>query len=97
MLLKGSEEYKKAQQVANNLSKLAETNRVYNNSYFNIAYEDFGRAIAAVKRIDCFAAQVAATVDKGMNPYNRCVAYISSKQAWIIACAIVENNIETKL
>lgn len=28
-----------------------------------------------------------------MNPYNRLVAIISDKQAWILACCAIENNI----
>jgi hypothetical protein len=50
----------------------------------------------AVKKTEGFASQVAETVAKTIDYYGFKIASISSKQAWIIACAIVENNIELK-
>ena len=45
-------------------------------------------------KLDAFAAKVAETINKTINPYAAKVANVSSKQAWILACAAVENNIE---
>lgn len=50
--------------------------------------------IANLNRMrDGFAAKIAETVDKTMNPYGKKVAFISDKQSWILAVAAVENNI----
>lgn len=46
-----------------------------------------------VQATDGFAAKIAETVDKTMNPYGKKVAFISDKQSWILAVAAVENNI----
>lgn len=29
-----------------------------------------------------------------MNPFSFRVAFVSKKQAWVLACAIVENNLQ---
>lgn len=47
-----------------------------------------------VMALDCFAAQIAKTIDASIDIYGYKVANVSSKQAWILACAAVENNIE---
>ncbi len=97
MITKGSDEYKRAGQIANELMALAATNRWNDNSVFGMNYDKMGRAILQVAQIDSFAGQVAQTVEKSMNPFGKQVAFCSSKQAWIIACAIVENNISFEL
>lgn len=51
------------------------------------------RFISQIQKIDGFAAKIAETVDKTMNPYGKKVAFISEKQSWILAVAAVENNI----
>lgn len=94
MIAKNTTEYKKAQTIANNLVADANINRRNNNSYFDIASETVGRFVFAISKLDAFAAKIAETVDKSMNPYGYQVARISDKQAWILACAAVENNIE---
>ena len=91
---KGTESYKRAQVIANKIMEVANTDRWHNNSYFEIAFEEMGGILIKVKELDHFAAKVANTLFDSMNPYNRKVAYMSKKQAWIMACAIVENNVD---
>ena len=55
-----------------------------------LCVDDFGRIIDAVAGLEGFAGEVAKTVAKTIGGPS--VARCSSKQAWIIACAIVENN-----
>lgn len=92
MLTKGSQEYKKAQELANEIMDLASTNR-RNNSYFNIAFNKLGLVIGLLQKTNTFAAKIADTVDKTMNPFGFQVANVSSKQAWILASTVVELNI----
>lgn len=93
MLQKGSSEYKQAQSIANEIKSLADTDRWNNNSYFGIAFNALGQFISKVQATDGFAAKIAETVDKTMNPYGKKVAFISDKQSWILAVAAVEYNI----
>ena len=60
---------------------------------FDIAFNALGQFISKVQATDGFAAKIAETVDKTMNPYGKKVAFISDKQSWILAVAAVENNI----
>lgn len=87
-------DYKAKQTIARKIEDYAKTERWNNNSFFPIAFEELGQFIYAITKLDCFAAKVAETVDKSMNPYGFKVANVSSKQAWILACAAVENGIE---
>lgn len=87
-------DYKTKQEVARRIESYANTERWNNNSFFDIAFNGLGRLINSIEKIDCFAAKVAETVDKTMNPYGYKVASVSSKQAWILACAAIENGIE---
>ena len=93
MLTKGSNEYKKAQEIANELARAAKYNRATSNSLYDIYFEKVGHFVEAVKKAGGFAANIADTVDKSMtlSPYR--LANISEKQAWIMACSAVENNI----
>ena len=93
MITKGTEDYKKASKLANELSDYANVNR-RNNSYFDIAFENLGRVITVVENTNTFAANIAKTVDNTMKPGSWQVAYLSSKQAWILACCVVENNLD---
>ena len=52
---------------------------------YDLAFENLGRFIDRIKSTPEFAAKIAETIDKSMNPYARRVARISSKQAWILA------------
>lgn len=93
MITKGSEDYKKASELANKIQEYAKCERWSNASYFDIAFEKLGEILNKVSKLDCFAANVAKTIDENMNPYGKIVAYCSSKQAWILACALIENKI----
>lgn len=94
-LVKGTADYKKAQALANELTELATMERNSgNNHYFIGAKCDLDIFIDKIAKLSCFAAQVAETVNKSLsNPYGYTLANISDKQAWILACAAVENNI----
>ena len=96
MLIKGSKEYSAAQALANKLVRIADTDRIYCNSLWNIYDNELGLFIEKIMKLSGFAAEIAATVEKSMrNPYRSgAVARISSKQAWVIACAAIENGIE---
>lgn len=91
---KGTENYKKAQEIANKLQNYAGTQRWNQHSFFDIAYDKVGKFIAKLMDVEGFASKIAKTIDGTMNPYGAVVARISSKQAWILACAAVENGIE---
>jgi hypothetical protein len=93
MITKGTEAYAQAQKVANKIQNYADMERWSNNSFFHIALEDLARFLSKVMDLDCFAAQIAKTVDNTINGHGFKVARCSSKQAWILACAAIENNI----
>jgi len=91
MITKGTELYKMAQQVANDLVCDAKISKNDRNGWelFGTKIQLFCRKVMS---LDCFAAKIAETVD------NTCcngftAARISDKQAWILACAAVENGI----
>ena len=93
MITKGTAEYKKAQEIANEFDRLS--NASHNNGmYFEMCYEKLATALESVMKLQGFASQVATSVNNNMNPNRSKMVTISSKQAWIIACAMVENNIE---
>ena len=90
---KGNKGYKMAQKLANKLTEVASYQRWNQNSLYNMYFDDFYQFIFAIKETETFAAKIAETVDENcqLNGYN--IAKISSKQAWILACAAIENNI----
>lgn len=94
---KGTENYKKAQILANELVRIASYERWNNNSLFELFYDRMGDFLDKIKELNCFAAQVATTIESKMNPYGFKIANISSKQAWILACASIEKNITEKI
>lgn len=85
-------DYKAKQELARKIEQYANTDRRNNNSFYTIAFEAFGRFVYDLSQLDCFAAKVAKSVDATMGKYGK-VAKVSSKQAWILACAGIENNI----
>ena len=95
-VLKGTENYREAQKLANNLVRIASYERWNNNTLFELFYDRLGNFLDKIKELDCFAAQVASTIESKMNPYGFKIAYISPKQAWILACASIENNVTEK-
>lgn len=94
MLTKGSKEYKQAQELANQLQSYANTSRWNESNFFDIAFDTLGKFINAILKTNTFAAKIAETVDKSMNPYGAVVARVSSKQAWILATTAIELNIQ---
>ncbi len=90
---KGNEYYKKAQELANTITYLANTER-NNNTMFSINLEKLGGFIYSIAQTNTFAAKIATTVDNTINPYGYKVANVSSKQAWILACEAVKKNIK---
>lgn len=94
-LEKGTPEYKKAQEYANKLIDLSNTSH-NNGMWFEMCYEKLATAIESLMKLPGLPGQIATTVDKTMNPNRSKMANISSKQAWILACAMVENDIELK-
>lgn len=87
-----TQDYSKKQEMAREIEKSVE--RECTGLSFEVEFERMGKFLDAIKKLGVFASQVADTVEKTMNPYSNKVARISSKQAWILACAAVENNIE---
>lgn len=85
-------DYKAKQELARKIEQYANTDRRFNNSFYTIAFEAFGRFVYDLSKLDCFAAKVAQSVDATMGKFGK-VAKVSSKQAWILACAGIENNI----
>lgn len=86
-------DYSKKQLIANTIARYASKSRNDRNAYEY--YTDLlSSLLDQVMKLDVFAAKVAETIDKSMcKGYN--VANVSSKQAWVIACAVVENGINT--
>lgn len=93
MITKGTEEYRKAQKMAWSLERAAKQSQI-NSAGYTMYLDELCKFLRKIMALDCFAAQVAKTVDSKMDGRSYYVASISSKQAWILACAAVENNVE---
>lgn len=96
MLQKGTEQYKEAQNLANKIQRVAGYERWNNNTMYNLFVDDFYRFINDIKKLNVFASQIAETIDKGYKVNGFKIANVSSKQAWILACAAIENNVNTE-
>lgn len=96
MLTKGSKEYKMAQRIANKLEDYASVERIKQSGWFMDAFYNVEDFLNDIKKLNVFASEIAKTVANSMDRWGDTfkVARISSKQAWILACAAVENNIE---
>lgn len=93
MLQKGSKDYKKAQKLANKIFDWANTYK--GSSAYDYAEMDIEEVLdAAIEKCQGFGVEVAKTVKKTMSVFTNIVARCSSKQAWIIACTLVEQGIE---
>lgn len=90
MLTKGSKEYKAAQMLANSLEiRFNEYQRTTDITANNFNEE----ILASVIALNVFASEIAKTVaaSRRTDDERVCGGYrMSSKQAWIIACASVE-------
>lgn len=89
-------DYQLRQKFANSLFSEAKHTR-YDQSGFDLFSELIGRFLDEVVKLDTFASRVAETILATMKPGRFQVAYISSKQAWILACAAVENGLQNML
>ena len=96
MLTKGSKEYKMAQQIANKLQHYASVERVKQSGWFTDAFYNVEDFLNDIKKLNVFASEIAKTVANSMDMWGNSfkVARVSDKQAWILACTAVENNIE---
>lgn len=94
MITKGTPQYTEAQKMANQLTRMAGYDRLYQNSLYEISFNTMGIFLEKIKKLNVFASQIAETVYKTMMVYGRCICKMSDKQAWSLACAAVENNIE---
>lgn len=92
-LVKGTADYKKAQNLANEITRIAGYQRWNNNTLFDLYFNPFYRFIMKIKNLGVFASKIAETIDSQANPFGYQIARVSDKQAWILACAAVENNI----
>lgn len=92
MITKGTAEYQKAQELANKLEMQTRCPRSASN--YTLVWEKFNGKMLEVAKLEGFAGEVAKTVEASMVPQAFNLAKMSSKQAWIIACAMVENGIE---
>lgn len=87
-LVKGTENYKKAQNLAGMIEQSAHETQInirYSGTYAEWAVSD------VLKMSGIFAVEIAKTIKASYEKYHK--YYISSKQAWILACALVENGI----
>ena len=89
---KGNKYYRAAQEIANELVWMAGVGRNDGNA-FSRAFDSVGFFCHDIQQVSGFAANVAKTVHDRMSPYGKQVAYISPKQAWVLAVAAVENRI----
>lgn len=94
MITKGTPQYKEAQKMANELTRMAGYDRLYQNSLYEISFNAMGSFLVKIKELNVFASQIAETVYKTMMVYSRSICRMTDKQAWCLACAAVENNIE---
>ena len=91
---KGTSDYQQATSLANELQRVAAYDKWNNSILKDIAYEPFFNFIEEVEKVNGFASQVAATIKSKMSAFNNQIAYVSPKQAWVLACAAIENNIK---
>jgi len=92
MIAKGTQEYREAAALAKRIEMNSHCPRTESN--FEPLFERFARFVYNVTKIGGFAGEVAKTVDSSLNPHSYTWCRISSKQAWILACAAIENKIE---
>ena len=92
MITKGTAEYAQAQKLANKLVDFANTENT--NSAYTLFFNKIGAFLAKIEKTEGFASQVAKTCSAWQMKNWTKSANISSKQAWILACCAIENNIE---
>ena len=93
MLQKGTEQYKEAQELSNRLQQIASYERWNNNNSYKLHFNPFYRFLNEIIKLNVFASNVAKTIDEKCTYPSFKIANMSSKQAWILACSAIENNI----
>lgn len=97
MITKGTEDYKRAQELANDIKRVAGYNEWKDNSLFNLWNDSFDRFVREVANTDTFGANIAKTVYASMEANegrrDRSMANVSDKQAWILATTAIELGI----
>ena len=86
------QEYKQAQKIANELVSLSENHNIYDHSYYQIAVETLSLFVNKIVGLGVFASKVASTINNTID-VGEYAATISKKQAWVLACAAVENGL----
>ena len=98
MLTKGTSDYKKAQQSANAIAYWASCSRSHGQLIWGESEVELSQTLdEIIEKVQGFAAEVAKTVKATTRQWTDkavTVARCSDKQAWILACACVENGIE---
>jgi hypothetical protein len=97
MIQKGTEQYRQASKIANEITKVANYERWNNKTLYDMFYNDFYNLMGEIIKLNVFASKIAKTIDDNAEAYSSKIAKVSSKQAWILACAVVENKIEFNL
>ncbi len=92
MITKGTTEYREAQKTANIIEDYSLEVVSVKDSSSQQKYDELHWALSMVQKLGVFASQVAETLLGQMNRSHR-MPNVSSKQAWIIACAMIENEI----
>lgn len=85
--------YKEAQELSNRLQQIASYERWNNNNSYEMHFNPFYRFLSRIINLNVFASNVAKTIDEKCTYPSFKIANMSSKQAWILACAAIENNI----
>ena len=93
-----NEQLSDAKKIANVLENAANLSEWTNNHTWRLYYNPIYTMLLDVMKLDCFAAQVAKSVYDRAHDYAKAcrrsvMPKCSSKQAWCIACAAVENGI----
>jgi hypothetical protein len=86
--------YQDVTRVVNIIKGCSSIQRENNEERFEKAFYYMGDFLDLVKKTKTFAAQIADTILDHMDPYHKQVAFISDKQAWVLARCAVENNIK---
>lgn len=84
-------DYQMKQQVARFFEGAAKKTK-YDTNMYDYYVDKVDWACRNIMKLNCFAAKVAETVEKTIGKFFT-ACKISDKQAWILACAVVENNL----
>lgn len=92
MISKGTAEYREAQKNANIIQDFSMEVVTPKNPQSKQKFTELHLVLTEVKKLGVFASQVAETLLSQMDKTTR-MPRVSSKQSWIIACAMVENEV----